>query len=348
MKDVEKTNVERENSSKRIRRRRRNMNLYGFIVLILVICIGVTISYTFLFNINEIKVSGEASEYTVEEIVEASGIAMGDNLLRIDTEDAEKKILDSLLYIETVDVKRKFPFSLEINVTRCIPAFNISYEMGTLVVSRQGKILENNGYVTEGLPVFYGYEPSETTASKKLVSKDDQKQKIYNELTAAMLKDNENKIVSVDMTDKHETVITYSNDIVFKMGNWNDIPYKLSLAERVMQEVGNEKGYISMIGTNQCSFRKTDGKGFESIVGPVVTGTETSVSGDVPSDMNETATTTASDDDYNNNWTPEGEKEPPTASDGSYIDDEEAMFREHDDMVYGTTAANESNEGGEW
>ena len=102
MKDVEKTNVERENSSKRIRRRRRNMNLYGFIVLILVICIGVTISYTFLFNINEIKVSGEASEYTVEEIVEASGIAMGDNLLRIDTEDAEKKILDSLLYIETL------------------------------------------------------------------------------------------------------------------------------------------------------------------------------------------------------------------------------------------------------
>ncbi|HOF69010.1 MAG TPA: hypothetical protein PLF24_06020, partial [Ruminococcus sp.] len=65
-------------------------------------------------------------------------------------------------------------------------------------------------------------------------------------------------------------------------------------------------------------------------------------------DMNETATTTAFDDDYNNNWTPEGETEPPTASDGSYIDDEEAMFREHDDMVYGTTAANESNEGGEW
>lgn len=113
MKDVEKTNVERENSSKRIRRRRRNMNLYGFIVLILVICIGVTISYTFLFNINEIKVSGEASEYTVEEIVEASGIAMGDNLLRIDTEDAEKKFWTVCCISKLLMLRGSFRFHLK-------------------------------------------------------------------------------------------------------------------------------------------------------------------------------------------------------------------------------------------
>jgi hypothetical protein len=34
MKDVKKTNVERENSSKRMRRRKRNMNKYVFVVIV--------------------------------------------------------------------------------------------------------------------------------------------------------------------------------------------------------------------------------------------------------------------------------------------------------------------------
>ena len=74
MKDVEKTNVNRQNSRKRMRRRKRNMNIYGLVVLLLVITAGITISYTFLFNINEIRVSGESDMYTAEQIVEASGI----------------------------------------------------------------------------------------------------------------------------------------------------------------------------------------------------------------------------------------------------------------------------------
>ena len=85
MKDVEKTNVERENSSKRMRRRKRKMNLYGLIVILLVLTVGITVSYTFLFNISEIRVSGESDQYTAEEIVSASGINKGDNLLRLNT-----------------------------------------------------------------------------------------------------------------------------------------------------------------------------------------------------------------------------------------------------------------------
>ena len=71
MKDVEKTNVERQNSRKRIRRRRRMMNVYGLVVLLLVLTAGITISYTFLFNIDEIRVSGESDMYSAEEIVTA-------------------------------------------------------------------------------------------------------------------------------------------------------------------------------------------------------------------------------------------------------------------------------------
>lgn len=314
MKDVKKTNVERENSSKRMRRRKRNMNKYVFVVIAIVLCIGAAICFTFLFNIKEIKVSGEASDYTVEEIVAASGIEMGDNLLRLKRSKAEEKICTELLYIETAEVKKKFPFSLEITVKRCVPAFNVVYELGTLLVSEQGKVLENNGYITEGLPVFYGYNPLTTTAGQKIDAEDEQKKRIYNEFTEIILNNPEHKIVSVDMTDKHEIVVTYSNEIVFRMGNWNEIAYKLSLADTVMEKVGEEKGYISMIGKNQCSFRTTDDTGFESVI--------------TPEPVNPTEAT--DENGENDADTDEDAEDVQTTT--TYIDEEEEMFREHDEQ----------------
>ena len=292
MKDVEKTNVERQNSRKRIRRRRRMMNVYGLVVLLLVLTAGITISYTFLFNIDEIRVSGESDMYSAEEIVAASGIKEGDNLLRLDTKKSEQHILDELLYVETAKVDRDFPSSLEITVSRCIPAFNVNYGDGTLLVSKKGKILADNGFITDGLPIIYGLEPSDT-------------------------------ISTVDMSDEHSIIVNFKNGIIFKMGNWSDVEYKLNLAETVMDDddVKGKKGYLRMIGSNQCSFRMTDG--------PVITVGKTE------------PTTEPATDEYGNPVV-RGEQNP----------DQEAIFNRANGQESTTTAAandwNDYNDYSQW
>ncbi len=257
MKDVEKTEVERQNSSKRLRRRKRNFNIYAVVVVLLAVTVGMTISYTFLFNINEIKVSGESDMYTAEEIVDASGIKEGDNLLRLNPKKSEQEILDKLLYVETAEVDRDFPSSLEITVTRCVPAYNISYDNGVLLVSKKGKILADNGFITDGLPVIYGYEPSVKFAGKPVNSGNQHKADAFAELMESLSGDRSEEIASVDMTNEFSIVVNYKNGMVFKMGNWNDVNYKLGLASNVMEDesVKGKKGYLTMIGSNQCSFR---------------------------------------------------------------------------------------------
>ena len=44
------------------------------------------------------------------------------------------------------------------------------------------------------------------------------------------------------------------------MGNWSDVDYKLRLANNAMNDesVKGKKGYLTMIGKNQCSFRTTN------------------------------------------------------------------------------------------
>lgn len=265
MKDVEKTNVERKNSRKRTRRRSRWNNLYGLAVVLIVLTVGITISYTFLFNLNEIRVSGESDMYSAEEIVTAAGIEKGDNLLRLDEEKSEAQILDKLLYVETATVSKKFPSAVEIKVTRCIPAYNVLYgEGGSLLVSKKGKILNDNGvgnsYTSNGLPVIYGYEPDVLTAGKLVSTKNDHKKEAFNEIISCLGTKGDSNIVSVDMNDEFSIVVTYKNGMIFRMGSWSDVEYKLNLAESVMQEesMRGQKGYLTMIGTNQCSFRSTD------------------------------------------------------------------------------------------
>ncbi|EWM55254.1 hypothetical protein RF007C_04675 [Ruminococcus flavefaciens 007c] len=260
MKDVEKTNVERQNSRKRIRRRKRMMNVYGLVVMLLVVTAVITISYTFLFNINEIRVSGESDMYSAEEIVFASGIKKGDNLLRLNIKGSEQKILDDLLYVETAKVERDFPSSLEITVTKCLPAFNVNYGTGTLLVSKKGKILADNGFITDGLPIIYGLDPADKTPGKPVYSENEHKNDAFTALISSLVAKNDNSVMSVDLSDEHAIIVNYKSGMIFKMGNWNDVEYKLALADEVMKDekVMGKKGYLTMIGTNQCSFRDSD------------------------------------------------------------------------------------------
>ena len=47
--------------------------------------------------------------------------------------------------------------------------------------------------------------------------------------------------------------------MIFRMGNWSDVDYKLDLAEEVMKDdaISGKKGFITMVGKNQCSFRSS-------------------------------------------------------------------------------------------
>lgn len=272
MNDVEKTNIERQNSGKRMRRRKRNMSVYIITVILLVLTIGITMCFTFLFNVDSIVVSGESQTYDYMKIVEVSGIRAGDNLLRLNTEKAEQQILDELLYVETAEISRDFPSTLKIHVTRCIPAYNVQYDDGVLLVSRQGKILSDNNFYSdiENLPIIYGLEPSDTESGKALKSVNQNKYDAFTQIISRFDRDDNTQIESIDITNEYEIMVNYRNGLVFEMGNWSDVEYKLDLAQNVMNDdnIKGKKGYLKMVGSNQCSFRGN---------GEIVTTTETAV-----------------------------------------------------------------------
>ncbi|MBQ8927110.1 MAG: FtsQ-type POTRA domain-containing protein [Oscillospiraceae bacterium] len=255
--DVQKTSMETKHNARRERRRRRGRMTYVLLVLLLTVAVLVSLSMTVLFNIKTIRVTGNADSYTPEEIVEAAGVAVGDNMMRINLEEREQAALEQLIDVETVDLKRQFPSTLVIDVQKCTPAYNVMYEYGTLIVSEHGKILDNTMDPMQGLVNIYGYKPEETTPGKPISAEEERYDKVFTAFRDLIYEGSlGTPIVSVDMTDFNDILVNFDNRIEFDMGNWSEIRYKIDFAEQIISEQPADKeGYLTMVGSNQCSFR---------------------------------------------------------------------------------------------
>ncbi len=255
MRDVVKTNVKRENSSKRVRRRNRHTKLYFFLVLILVLGIGILLSVTLLFNISKINIIGEVN-YSKENIIKASRIEMGDNMVRLDAAAAEKSILASMVYVEDAQISKKYPDTLEIKVEKCVPSANAEYDGGVLLLSPKGKILENQDEAQSDLLTVKGLDLVSFNQGEYIQSSDEQKTEIYFDIMNALKSCENSRVVSIDITDKYDIIVKYDNRINFEAGNSNDIAYKVKLADTVLKDISDDKkGTMVMIGANQISFR---------------------------------------------------------------------------------------------
>lgn len=253
MRDVVKTNVKRQQSSKRKHRRTRHQAINILLVVLLVVGVGISLSMTFFFNVTRIEVNN-ATQYDDSRIVSLSGLKGGENLVRLDTTFSAKNIRDSLVYAEEVTVKKKFPSTVEINVTKSEPIANITYSFGYLLVSSSGKILETVEKPQDGLLIIEGYDPATDTPGKQLESNVTEKNAVLNTLTKAVSANPDAGIYSLDMSDIYEIKVQFGDKVLFEMGNSNEAEYKLRFAAKTIGELNQDKNYhLKMVGNNQIS-----------------------------------------------------------------------------------------------
>jgi len=263
MKDVVKEEMGRVQNTKRKRRRVRRRFAYGFLVAILILGLVASLSTTMFFNVTNIVVVNETSA-TEEQIVSLSGIKYKENLIRLDSKKAEKRITAGIAYAENVKIEKKFPSTVQINVEKAKPVANISQSYGYLLVSGSNRVLEElkDGPLPD-LLVITGYNPAQGTIGMYLQSEDEKRDNVLKTLTAAVEECNNRNIKSIDMTDQSRIVVQFGDNVEFHMGSSVDAVYKLRLAAKTIEQLNPEKKYkLTMIGNNQISVitQNTDNK----------------------------------------------------------------------------------------
>lgn len=123
------------------RRRGRSGVLYKMLSVLLILAAIIAGCIVF-FRVEKINVAGSTT-YTRQQIIDVSGVEMGDNLFLIRKIPTGRKILNALPYIKTVNLRRELPNGLAITVTECVPVAALKGEEDSWwILDSSGKLLE--------------------------------------------------------------------------------------------------------------------------------------------------------------------------------------------------------------
>lgn len=217
---------QRERADRRRRRRKRRNVLFYTILFLLVIGIAVLLCFTVLFKLETISLTG-SSRYSVEEIVQASGLKKGENLFRQDLDEAAASIKERLPHVGEAVFSRKLPAEIVISVSEAEVAGVVIYNGQNVLLDSEGKVLEAVSAVPENCPVFKGLKVNSAEPGKVLEYADAEQKKTVDALMDALETSNVDKITEFDFSDIYNLRILYDDRIELKLGVSTDLNYKL-------------------------------------------------------------------------------------------------------------------------
>lgn len=156
---TEKTYKEENYDIKReenIRKRKKKLKIikYFSIITLFVIVVLITM-FSPLFNIKTITITGN-NIVSENEIISLSQIQIEENTYKVSSSRTSKNIKQNA-YIESVNIKRKLPSEIIIQVKEREPIFTIEYGPSYIYIDKQGYMLD---IVNENpsLPILQGIE----------------------------------------------------------------------------------------------------------------------------------------------------------------------------------------------
>ena len=122
------------------RRGRRFGVLYKLLTLV-VVCAAAVLALTLFFKVESVEVTGN-SRYSAQEIQDACGVSLGDNLYLLSKPDMVQRLHQRLPYIDEVRITRSLPNTLCVQVTEFTTVYAVEQEGTVWLLTSGGKIVE--------------------------------------------------------------------------------------------------------------------------------------------------------------------------------------------------------------
>lgn len=127
-------------AARNTRRRKKRNNVLFAPLMFIAVCAVLVFSLSVFFHVSEIEVEGNAV-YSADEIISASEVEVGDNLVFLNRFAAVSRIYSKLSYIEEVNIRRELPSKVVIEVMESTSVAYITLDGQHWVMDKNGKLL---------------------------------------------------------------------------------------------------------------------------------------------------------------------------------------------------------------
>ncbi|SHJ13996.1 cell division protein FtsQ [Geosporobacter subterraneus DSM 17957] len=240
-----------------IDKKRKRKKLILFVMLLCCIISFIIIFKTDFFCIKVIEIKGNVL-LSQEDIVQASGITLGNQIYKEKIKDV-KIGLSQHPYIKSVEVKRKLPNRISINIVEREEIAAIPFMGAYVFIDENGMILKSETH-PENLKIIYGLEFDHFMEGEPLEVKDPQKLEKALEIIKS-INQLGMPIKNLDVNDPKNYTIKLTDTLLCRIGEGSNIDYRLSLLVKILQDLESKditRGVIDISYDGNPTYRPVD------------------------------------------------------------------------------------------
>lgn len=286
-----KPRAKNEGKEKKRRKRLSAYIVYYVIFGILAAVILGVLSTTVLFNLSKYRITGD-TVYSEQQVIDATGVSIGDNLILMDAGAVRERLIETLPYVDKVEVSRNiFTCALDIKLNPATAVANVSKNDVYYLVSENGRIMDAElKKPDKNCVVVTGFDPEYAASGDFLSVTDEGSRNMLSKLLRAVKTydeiDDENEyeaqqkydsvfalidlcktldisshIKTIDITSIYAIKLSYDNKLTLELGDMTDAKLKLTVAKNLIDkgEFDGEKGtlILSQLSENAYNMKVT-------------------------------------------------------------------------------------------
>ncbi|AOT68459.1 cell division protein FtsQ/DivIB [Geosporobacter ferrireducens] len=240
---------------KKVKRKKKKLVL--FVMLLCCIISFIIIFKTDLFCIKTVEVSGNVL-LSQEEIIHASGITLGNQIYKEKIKNVEIGLTQHP-YIKFVEVKRKLPNKILIQIEERTEAAAIPFMGAYVFIDENGMILKSE-LDSGNLKIIQGLEFDHFMEGEPLEVKDPEKLRKALEIVKYIDR-MEISIKNIDVSQSKNYVIRLTDTLICRVGEGNNIDYKLRALEKILLDLKSKditRGVIDISYDGNPTYRPVD------------------------------------------------------------------------------------------
>lgn len=244
-------------SGNKRRRKSTGAVIYVPVAVFFILFLAVLGTSSFL-KVLEIEVLG-STMYTDDDIIAASGITPGKNLLFMNLSTAKDRIFFNMPYINGIVITRVLPARIRIDVSESEAIALIAYRDERLIIDSAGRILERVGEVVPDLPEVLGFTPVEPVIGSVMKAEigDETRLQYLTEVLAAVERDeNRGDVSFIDVGSIANITLGYAGRFRVVLGSSTGVSHKLSQLPGIVAEIDRD---LSREATGSINMSNTAG-----------------------------------------------------------------------------------------
>lgn len=235
------------------KRKKRIKKIKFFLKIFLLIGIiagGIAFALTSpIFNIKDISVENNVT-IPSDIIISLSGLKTGENIFKFYKANIIEQIKENP-YVESVEIHRKFPSTVQINITERVATYSVDYMGKYAYINSQGYILEISED-SKKIPVIQGATTNEDDIKpgNRLNNEDLKRlEQVIRIMDASKGAGLDTQITSIDISDENEYSI-YLNEEKKRvyLGDSSNLSNKMLYVQAIVEQEKGKEGDIFVDG----------------------------------------------------------------------------------------------------